>query len=187
MIIDSHAHVLPEVLPSFLEGPRRVARFWMKPVAASLHHAQTMMRHLPVRVREALDEVGGLAPLPGLALESTIADLIQKLDEHHVDQVLVLAQPPLIANDLVFEAHQRDPRIRPVVNLPKGTADIAGALRDAKDRGAVAVKIHGAAEGEGPDSLRYQALVSAADSLALPVIIHTGCMHSHLLYRSRAS
>jgi predicted TIM-barrel fold metal-dependent hydrolase len=184
MIIDSHAHVLPGAIPSFLEAPRHLARFWLKPLAASMHQAQTLMRHLPIRVREGLDELGGLAPLPGLLLESTVTDLIQRLDENHIDRVLVISAPPIASNDFVFEAHSRDPRILPVVNIPKGTLDVEEALKSARARGAVALKIHGAADGEGPESLRYQALVATADELGLPVIIHTGCMHSHVLYRS---
>src|SRR5262249_55470294 len=59
----------------------------------------------------------------------------------------------------------------------------AQALKSCAKKGARLLKIHPAADGEGPDSPRYRAMLEVAESLNLPVIIHTGCMHSRVLYR----
>jgi predicted TIM-barrel fold metal-dependent hydrolase len=72
------------------------------------------------------------------------------------------------------------------VFVPSGTAKPGDALKEYADRGAVAVKIHPAADGEGVDSPRYKTLIRSASEVGLPVILHTGCFHSHALYKDPA-
>jgi predicted TIM-barrel fold metal-dependent hydrolase len=191
IIIDSHAHIFPDRIRQFtpeiaqipIEELRKRARNWLKPVMGSLHKAQTYLRHLPEPARRALDEISGLAPLPSLFFESTVSDLMEAMDEASVDRALVLASPPIISNEFLLDRCAEEPRLLPVVNIPTGTARPGGALKSFIARGAVALKIHPAMDGEGVDSPRYKALLKTADDLGLPVIIHTGCFHTHLLYK----
>lgn len=191
IIIDSHVHVFPDrlrqVAPESAQAPleelRKRARSWLKPVMGSLHKAQTVLRHLPEPARRALDEISGIAPIPTLLVESTVSDLTEAMDEAGVDRALVIAHPPIISNEFVLDRCSEEPRLSPVVNVPSGTSRPGNALREYVSRGAIALKIHPASDGEGADSARYRALLRAADDLGLPVILHTGCIHTHLLYK----
>jgi predicted TIM-barrel fold metal-dependent hydrolase len=150
---------------------------------SSLHKTQTILRYLPEPARRALDEVSGLAPIPTLLVESTVSDLTEAMDEASVDRALVIAHPPFISNEFVLEHCAEDSRLLPVVNVPSGTSKPGNVLRGYVTKGAVALKIHPAADGEGADSPRYRALLKVADELGLPVILHTGCIHTHLFYK----
>lgn len=151
-----------------------------------MHRAQTFLRHLPEPARRALDEVGGVAPLANLLIESSVTDLVEAMEQSSVDHALVIAHPPMMTNDFVLDRCEEHPRLLPVVFIPSGTAKPGHALKDYAARGAVALKIHPAADGEGADSPRYKALLKSADALGLPVIIHTGCFHTHLFYKDPA-
>jgi hypothetical protein len=191
LIIDSHAHIFPDrlrqIAPEAAKVPldelRKRARSWLKPVMGSLHRAQTILRHLPGPARRVLDEISGLAPIPSLFVESTVSDLTEAMDEADVSRVLVIAHPPLISNEFVLDRCFEEHRLLPVVNITAGTARPGNVLRGYVNRGAVALKIHPAADGEGVDSARYRALLKAADEIGLPVIVHTGCLHAHALYK----
>jgi predicted TIM-barrel fold metal-dependent hydrolase len=191
LIIDSHTHIFPDRLkqlaPAMAQAPldelRKRARNWLKPVMGSMHKAQTFLRHLPEPARRTLDELGGIAPIPSLIFESTVTDLIEAMEDASVNRALVLAHPPLITNEFLLDRCSEHPELFPVVNIPSGTARPGTALKGYVSRGAVALKIHPAADGEGVDSPRYKALLKAANELGLPVIIHTGCFHTHLFYK----
>ncbi len=191
MIIDSHVHVLPDPLgriaPTLTHGPlarwRRHARAWFKPIAGSMHVLQPYLRHLPEPVRVRLDELSGFVPMPTMLLESTADDLKEAMKENSVDYACVIAHPPIIPNELVLRLAAEDPRIIPVVNVPSGTHRPGVVLRKMIKEGARALKIHPAADGEGVDSSRYRSLLKVASELGLPVIIHTGCLHTHLHYK----
>src|SRR5262245_8217036 len=79
VIVDFHAHVFSPALPRFLPpssrdrlaGLRRRARDWARPLTSALHQTHSFIRHLPEPARRPLDQLSGLAPLPGLLLEST--------------------------------------------------------------------------------------------------------------------
>lgn len=165
---------------------RKQARAWMKPISGSMHSLQTTLRYLPGSARRSLDELSALVPLPGLLVESTVEDLIEALDEAKVDFALVIAHPPLISNEFILEVCKKFPRLIPVVNIPKNTSKPGNLLKHYAARGARALKIHAAADGEGPESPRYRALIRAATEAGMPVIIHTGCLHSHLFYKNPA-
>lgn len=192
MIIDAHAHVFPDVLArvfaKYNEGAvgalRRRARQWMKPLSSRIHDAQTMMRHLPAPARKALDELGALGPLLGLIVESTASDLLESLDDAGIDRAVIIAHPPIMENEMVLTvARKSGGRLIPVVNLGRDPIRIAGTLKKYKARGAKAVKIHAASDGVGADHGPYHDILSACQELALPVILHTGDLGSHLLYR----
>jgi hypothetical protein len=191
LIIDSHAHIFPDRLrqmaPEIAQIPlhefRKRARVWLKPLMGSLHRAQTVLRHLPEPARRALDELSGLAPIPSLLFESTVTDLVEAMEEASVDRTLVIAHPPVMSNEFLLDRCSEYPALLPVVNVPSGTSRPGGALKSYVAQGAVALKIHPASDGEGVDSPRYKALLKAADDLGLPVILHTGCMHTHLFFK----
>jgi len=200
LIIDVHVHLFPDTLerirPIVARGPlagvlsqdkvqliRKQARYWMKPVASSIHKTQTLVRVLPKAFRRGLDQLAGMAPLPSLLVESTAADLADALDEAEITYALAIAHPPYATNEFIFEASAADSRILPVVNIPAGTAKPGSLLKTYAAQGAKALKLHPASDGEGVDSPRYKALLKAAAELGLPVILHTGCIHANLIYK----
>ncbi len=185
-VIDIHAHAFPaiESVVQAFHPVRRNARSWMRPLTDSLHQTQTLLRHLPAPIRIGLDQVAGLAPMAGLLVESTVDDLLESMEVNEVDQALLIAHPPLISNEFVMEACSHDPRLIPVVNIPKDTARPKMALKNFAKKGARALKIHTAADGEGVDSSRYRDLLATASDLGLFVILHTGCLHSNLIFKN---
>lgn len=203
VIVDSHVHVFVDNLGKLLQksasGPlarmvsveriqdfRRQARDWMKPISGSFHHLQTILRHLPNTARDNLDQLSGLIPLPGLLIESTSEDLREAMQEASVDYAWLIAHPPLISNEFVLEVCHTNPRLLPVVNIARGTERPSKLLKQYVTRGAKALKLHPAADGEGPESPRYQSLVHTASDLGIPILLHTGCFHCRLLYRDPA-
>lgn len=38
-------------------------------------------------------------------------------------------------------------------------------------------------DGQGPESNHYRSLIPTAIDLGMPIILHTGCLHSHLIYK----
>ena len=188
LIIDSHAHVFPDLRKrEWTEGKlgklRERAKVLWKPVSKSMHAAQTVIRHLPEKTRNRLDALSGVAPLAGLLIESIPEDLLASMNESAVDFTVVIAHPPLITNDFIMELCAKNPRLIPVVNIPKGTPKPATHFRALAKKGAKALKIHASADGDPITTPRYRSLVKAASDLGLPVIIHTGCVHSKVLYK----
>lgn len=190
-VVDSHAHIFPPSLEKYLSDKRRKAlsdlrkraRSWMRPLASSMHKTQPMMRHLPESARKKIDSLSGIAPLANLLFESTANDLRDAMKKAGVDFALTIAHPTMIPNELVLEASQETPNLVPVVFIPRGTRNPGKSLRQLHTQGARALKIHPAADGDGPKTPRYHALLRKASELGLPVILHTGCIHSHVLYK----
>jgi predicted TIM-barrel fold metal-dependent hydrolase len=184
-VIDFHVHAFPSRLGSVETHPLRAqARSWLRPVQNSAHQLQTMIRHLPSTIRKGIDEIGSLLPLPAIAVESTVADLLEAMEHDEIDRALVIAHPNLIPNEFVLEAAAQDPRLLAVVNIPPGTPKPGATLKNFIQKGARALKIHPAADGMGSESKHYRTLVKTAGELGIPVIIHTGCLHSSLLFKS---
>lgn len=162
---------------------RKQARHLLKPVSGSMHRAQTAVRIIPAPARKGLDILSGLVPLPTLLVESTSSDLLERMDEAGIERAVVIAHPPLISNEMVLALAEDEPRIIPVVNISKGTEKPGAQLKAYVQRGARALKIHPAADGEGVGSPRYRALLKVASEENIPVIVHTGCIHSHVLFK----
>jgi predicted TIM-barrel fold metal-dependent hydrolase len=198
--IDSHVHVFPDLAewltPRIAKGPlagvvtegqvnffRNQARRWSKPFASALHRLQPAMRMLPNAVREGVDEIASLAPVPRLLVESSPSDLKRAMEKSSLDRAVVVAQPPFTTNELVLELAQEDLRFLAAVNIPPGTPRVAAVLKKYKEAGAKALKIHPAADGEGPKTTRYVNLLKAANELGLPVILHTGIWNTHTFFR----
>ena len=194
-VIDFHTHVFPDYLGQWLskralnsmtqrlDRVRQKARYWAKPFLGSIHSVQTTMRYFPEVIRKNLDEVGSLVPLLGVVVESTHQDLSQSMQEAGVDYALIIAHPPLIPNEFVLSLAKRHPQMIPVVNISKNETDPKKKLRHYVKKGARAIKIHPAADGEGFDTDRYKILLNAATDLGLPVILHTGSVHVRFLYK----
>ena len=100
-----------------------------------------------------------------------------------MDYAVVIAHPPWITNEFVLELAQEYSQILPVVHVPREAANPVETFKSYIQQGAIALKIHPASDGEGVDSPRYQQLLKVAQQMGLPVILHTGCIHSRLLYR----
>ena len=193
--IDFHVHVLPT--PPMLENQaleplrqlKEQARTLLAPVVRGLHGVQPLVRHLPELTRKAVDEiVSTLLPTAGVLLESTPTDLIQAMDASGIDRCILIAQPPLASNEAILDLCQRhSDRLVAAVNpgrervLKKGGSSI---LREWHELGARVLKIHAAADGIDPRGDEYREWIDLADELRMPVILHTGCFHSHLAHRS---
>lgn len=188
MIFDFHVHIFK--LPKFAENVqelRKQSRLALRPVSWGFHRLQTLMRILPDPIRKTVDEVGALAPIPMLMIESTARDLAEAMQENQVDHCLIIAQPPLISNEYVLEVCSRNPKLIPAVNIPAGTPKPAQLLKKYVEKGARALKIHTALDGDPIGAPRYLALLKAASDLSLPVILHTGCIQNHLLFKKPES
>ena len=191
-IIDFHVHVFPDrthrFVPFFAQAPlaeaRKQARAWMRPFTGALHRTQTWLRVVPEVIRRRFEGFGMLAPLPSLLVESTAADLREAMEASGVNYAVAIAHPPWSSNDWILELCQENPKLIPAVNIPAGTAKPGQRLKKYVQQGARILKIHPAADGEGVDSPRYKALLKAATECGIPVILHTGCIHSHLLYKN---
>jgi predicted TIM-barrel fold metal-dependent hydrolase len=200
LLIDFHVHVFPNSLeswvprrlsaaldsflpPARLSQLRKQARAWMKPLSNSAHSAQTLLRYLPELARNRLDELSSFLPLPSLLFESSAEDLKEAMEDARIDYAMVIAYPPLIDNDFIMDICQKNPKLLPVVNISKGTARPGQILKRYVGKGAKALKLHPASDGEGVDSPRYRALIRSASDLGLPIILHTGCLHSKLFYK----
>lgn len=185
-IFDSHVYVFPHApsglarLNSLLPDPLRSGmRHWLKPFSQSLHQIQTYVRHLPNGPRHTLEQLGMVAPLPSLLVESTSEDLREAMKESGVSQALVVAHPPWIENEFILDLCQEElckgnPQFIPAVYLPPGTRRPGEALKKLVARGARALKLHPSADGENPDSPRYRQLLATAEELGVPVVLHTG-------------
>jgi predicted TIM-barrel fold metal-dependent hydrolase len=166
-----------------LEPWRKKARSLGWPASMLAHRIQPYLRYWPPVIRNSFDELGGVIPLPGLLLERSEQDLLDAMDQAQMDFAVVIAHPPVIPNEFVIELGQKNSRFLPAVNIPPGTRSPGKTLRKFLNQGAYALKIHLAADGEGTDSARYHALLKVASNAGCPVILHTGCLNSHAIYR----
>lgn len=202
-IIDFHVHAFPDAAQSIagrlpaplrqrlnqlpLEMLRRRGRIWTRTISHTFHSAQTYLRHLPDPIRDGLDEIVGLAPLPNLLFESTVRDLLEEMEINEVDRALLVADPDWSPNDFVLNASQADSRLMAAVGVPPGDPAAVRLLEQLSERGARALRINPTTDHEEPDSPRYRTLIGAAAELGLPVILHTGTAHPHLFLKAQAS
>jgi len=181
---DFHVHVFPFRPDRYFPGKtREIARFWSKPVSKALHSVQPWLRLLPPVGKRVFDEIGSLLPAPMLLLDSTFEDLKQAMQDALVDRAVIVAHPSIIPNEFILDLAAQSDHLIAAVNIPPSETHPAEKLREYVGRGARILKIHPASDGLGSDSLHYLALLEEAQKLKLPVILHTGCMESHTLYK----
>lgn len=208
-IVDTHVHVFPSLLKEDLlsaqkpdeesgyfqsipHNLKKTARRWWAPLSKGIHHSQTILRHIPEKARMKLDELTSVAPLLGFFLESTATDLIDSMNRNGVSQSWLIAHPPYSSNEFILEITRRQKHLEPsgqarfipVVNMQRTTRKVAQQLKAYVNQGARAVKIHPAADGLGPESSHYRKIIKTATDLGIPIIIHTGCIHTHMLYKN---
>lgn len=203
-IIDFHAHIYPDSLEkltttvsmvapqaepvltpvlSKLKDIRTIARSRFQPLASFMHGVQPWLREAPEKAVRALDFVGVFYALPSLLVESTPEDLEASMKQNNIGYTVVIAHPPVSSNEFVLEACAQNERLIAAVNIPPSVANADEKLREYVEQGAKILKIHPAADGEGVHSKHYAKLLKVADELNLPVILHTGCIHSKVIYK----
>ncbi len=154
-------------------------------IRKTLHSAQVSLRFAPGFVQTAAERVAPLLLAPQILAESTGEDLLKIMKKRGIARTLVLAHPPIMSNEMVVQLSRLHPEIVPVVQFPAAVSDYSG-LKEEELRaivsgfvgqGAKAIKIHPAADGEGPDCEHYKRILGFARELGVPVILHTGCIH----------
>lgn len=189
-IIDFHAHCIPNaplegVLPASV---RTVARFWSRPMSRAFHDLQPWLRFLPPIGRMTIEEAAGLVTAPFLLVESSIRDLEISMDRNGVEKTLLIASPPKIPNEWLLsllEEEKWSKRLIIAINFPANLKiDVKSEIKKYRDRGVHFLKIHPAMDGASPDSESYTQQLEAATDLGMSVILHTGCLHSHLFYKN---
>lgn len=193
MIIDTHVHIYPQLkdklgpTAKILKAPKLLKNMAAKrqeKLNKLLQTAQSKIRELPKEVVALADGVHGAASAPGFLLNSSKDDLLESMDKNGIDKAIVIAHPPLVSNDFVLKTCADEPRLYPVVNIPKGDANPGALLKQYIAQGALALKIHAAADGFETQDPHYLALLKTANELELPVIIHTGCIHIKPFYKN---
>ncbi len=206
-ILDAHVHVMPDPIGAVLnktsgnlalagEGyasARDRIRSAIGPVHGLIHKVYAGLRHFPVGVRMGVEEFGALAPVPSLLIESTAGDLLSSMECNRIAMSILIAHPPVTSNERVLELSEEHlGRLIPAVNYGRDSGlsedEAVSEFRKAIDRreGALLLKIHAASDGENAESARYRALLDVASEYSIPVILHTGCIHAHLIHRSPA-
>jgi predicted TIM-barrel fold metal-dependent hydrolase len=182
--IDSHAHVFPGSFKGVLSQLRKRSRRWLRPYTRAIHELQLYSRLLPETARRPFEELTSLGPVATLVLEATVQDLKEEMRMAGVKGALLIAHPPLAFNEFILSVTEGNPGLYAAVNIPPGTPRAAVELKRFIDKGARALKIHRAADGEPLDSPHYASLLETADERQLPVILHTGCFHSHTFFKN---
>ncbi len=196
MIIDTHVHMYPGLdyglqklgidfdtqklpfkkLKSIGLKPRQKWNMMMQDAASN-------MRKLPQKALPFVEKAHALSTIGNVAICCSKEDLIKSMDENGIDKSIVIAHPPLIPNEFILEECNNNDRLIPVVNIPNTVNEPKKVLRDYVDQGAVALKIHAAADGKQNKDNHYRLLLEQANELKLPVIIHTGCIHIQPAYK----
>jgi predicted TIM-barrel fold metal-dependent hydrolase len=168
VIVDSHAHVFPEVMSRLMPQRLRTGtREWLKPFVNSMHRLQPFVRVIPEPARRHVERLSSLAPLPSLLVESGPKDLKAAMQSAGIDRAVVISHPPLIDNDFVLEVCQEHPEMVAAVNISRGVSRPGITLARYARKGARALKIHASADGDPLGSPRYTALLKEADKQGL--------------------
>jgi predicted TIM-barrel fold metal-dependent hydrolase len=181
--IDFHAHFFRDPTQNFFEKPKKILRPWVRLVSEQVHHVQPWIRHLPQGLVKEVDRWSVFGLWPFMLNEFSLQDLLEQVNENQIDYVVAIAHPPLLSNELLLEVAQENPKIIAAVNITPGTPEPDQVLKDFYARGAKVLKIHPASDGEDADHPHYLKLLEAAQDLQIPVILHTGCINSKLLYK----
>jgi predicted TIM-barrel fold metal-dependent hydrolase len=91
---------------------------------------------------------------------------------------VVVAFPPVISNESVFQVCAGHPNLIPAVQVDKRAKDIPGSLQAAYDRGARLLKFHPLADGFEPDCESYRQQLEFASEHQMLILLHTGVIHA---------
>lgn len=183
-IIDFHVHIFPEKnVSTWTTSLRKSTRQLFIPFSHTVHRLQPITRHVPAPLREKGDQLGGVVAVASLLFTSTPSDLNKAMKRASVDYALTIAHPPFASNDFILKACAENPKLIPVVNIPKHKTSPSKELTRLVKKGAKVLKIHPAADGDGPTSKHYHTLLRTAGRLGIPVIIHTGAISSKIIYK----
>jgi len=189
-IIDFHAHTIPNApLEGVLPKPvRTMARFWSRPASRAFHDLQPWLRFLPTIGRVTLEEAAALLSTPFLLVEASIRDLEISMDRNGIEKTLLIASPPKLPNEFLMsllEDKSFSSRVIVAINLPAHLfPEPKDEIKKFWERGVRFLKIHPAMDGAKVDDPSYLKQLDAANELGMTVILHTGCMHSHLFYKN---
>ena len=197
MIIDTHVHMYPGLEYGLQKlgidiNTKKLPFKKIKSIGLKhrqkwnmlMQDAASNMRKLPQRALPFVEKAHALSTIGNVAICCSKEDLIKSMDENGIDRSIVIAHPPLIPNEFILSECNNNDRLLPVVNIPNTVKDPKKALRDYVDQGAVALKIHAAADGKQNEDNHYRLLLEQANDLKLPVIIHTGCIHIQPAYKN---
>jgi len=206
-IIDTHCHVYPKLSYLLKEneilipGPlipiidkikqlentnkfyKKMAYEALKPLINSMQNLQTKFNDDSGKFLTLKDQLFRLGSMTTI-LSSTVDDLLSEMNHNNISKTFLIAHPPLISNDFVLELSSKNNRFIPIVNIPEKIQSPEKLLDSYLKRGAVALKIHAAADGMNPKDSHYHRLLHHANSLGLPVIIHTGALKIEPLYKN---
>jgi predicted TIM-barrel fold metal-dependent hydrolase len=193
MIIDSHCHVYPN-FKRFITGKedlkfkpistaKRLYKMAMSPYLSVLHKAQESARNIPDKHLPICDKLIASFGAINTLVDSSVSDLFTHMDENLINYTIIIAHPPFIPNDFVIHLATQNKSIIPIVNIPYNSPTAEKDFLRYISLGAKGLKIHAAADGGETESDHYLCLLKIANDHALPVIIHTGCIHIEPLYK----
>lgn len=176
--IDFHTHAYPEISTlSPLKTLRAKIQKACRPLWRVEQHAMRNLRKLPQPVRRGIEELAAPSILPALLINSNIDDLLQSMRSNDMNKALVVAHPPLASNEFVLELCQQHDHLLPVLY-------VNGKTKESSIEKVKLPKFHPMAEGLNENSLVYRRTLELANKEKTVVIIHSGQVNSHLLFKN---
>lgn len=183
MIIDFHTHIYPSVpFSELVSDQRRKLRSLLKTQVRIQHWAQTKIRTLPESLQRSIEEVATVSLAPRLLIESDKSDHREAMDESLVDRAVVVAHPPLITNDFLLQCTEAEDDLIPAVYIKPGDSP-ATELEKYFERGVRILKLHPITDGMTTESKHYREQLEFAEKKGMIVIIHSGVIHSKLMFK----
>lgn len=183
-LIDFHTQIWPERVAGTLPaGVKRWGKFWASPLSRTLHEVQPWLRFLPSLGRAVVQEIGALAPISHLVLESSLSDLRDSVTQNQIDRCIVLSDPTKVENADLIRMGKEDARFIPAIRIPLNS-DVKSVIEAAHAENARILQLHTASDGLDPDCDFYQAQIETATRLGWIIIVQTGAPRTHLAYRN---
>lgn len=184
-LIDFHVQIFPlPELNNTLGSLRGLARDLSAPLSWVNHEIHSKLRMIPGPARKWVDELSAPLALPHLLLESSSEDLIKQMQKYNVIKAVTVAHPPWSSNDYIFYEARRFEEFIPSILLDPKTVQSKEDLESFYNRGVRVFKVHSALTGEPSDSSYYPSLLEWLNGKKVAVIVHTGEMHSQILFKS---
>jgi predicted TIM-barrel fold metal-dependent hydrolase len=180
-VIDFHVHVYPRLpWPESVEPVRQQIAQALRPLSKLQQSAQSLLRHIPAKVRPITDELGVPMVLPHLLVESDIFDLEREMHRESVTKAIVVPHPPLMSNDFVFYESKRIPGTIPAAFIDPETIKSTHDLEAFYNRGIRLFKINPLQSGVPAEAPYYKQFLSFLNSKKAILLLHTGAISSHL-------